>query len=306
MRTRNGRYLDELEDRAEARAETDWGRLNRERIDQLASTRGRGRRAQWATWNPQAAYRAMDAGTVRGITQRLEAEELARLRGDLSHAHLTQEELRARGMFPHPKPFRWPEKRTPAELNALEKPSEWRIEELQRPFEEPNARTAGPRDARPPEGKPSFEAITHSDVFFDADLIHYRSVHLVQESDFEELRAREQQLWKSKVVVDNVNFRSIVPSSGKGNQVDKVRGILKDEPRTLALKKTHVRPAPVSMQLQMRWKQPAQGFQRTDDPDQMYDGDFARFVGRQTTQVNKVWTTRDGAGAEQDVRRSLS
>lgn len=35
-----------------------------------------------------------------------------------------------------------------------------------------------------------FRTIVHADEFFERQLVHYRSVHLVQESDFEEARRR--------------------------------------------------------------------------------------------------------------------
>lgn len=114
-------------------------------------------------------------------------------------------------------------------------------------------------------------------------------------------RRKQLQDWKSKVVVDNIHFRSIIPSN-KASNIERTKGLLKDEPRTVALKKTHVLPPPVSMYLSSRWK-PNEArtiLLRKDRPEQFFDGEqqgFSRFVSRDRTAIHKRGHN-DGWGPE--------
>lgn len=65
-----------------------------------------------------------------------------------------------------------------------------------------------------------------------------------QERQLKEAKLRE---WMSKVVVDDTTFHTGGPRPHKPSQVDRSCNILRGKPHKLALKKTFVPPAPISM-----------------------------------------------------------
>jgi hypothetical protein len=57
----------------------------------------------------------------------------------------------------------------------------------------------------------------------------------------------EKAAWKAKIVVGDTTFRCSGKRAVKPSQVDRYKGILRDPPRKLAIKKCFPEPAPISM-----------------------------------------------------------
>jgi hypothetical protein len=114
----------------------------------------------------------------------------------------------------------------------------------------------------------------------------------------------EQQLWDSKVVVDDVTFHTSAPVRTVPTQLDKIQNVLSDKPKKLSLLKTHVPAAPINMFLDepADTADPRLAFVRTAHPELFTEKgvDFKRVLAMAKSNVYKPGMTSSWWGSLHD------
>lgn len=230
-------------------------------------------------------------------------EAAARATDEAVPGTIAREAATGRGWYPHDKPFRWPEKRTPEELNALPKPSEWRIEQLRQPWEEGTLHnTTVGREEDDALGREQFRTRLHALVYFEEALHSYRSVHLMDEEEIEAMRKAMREFWNSKPKpADGTDFNIAIRSRPENSKVDSIKGLLTDPPQKKAFKDAKLEEAPVSVFLEEKWVPAAKNdIVRHDEKERFVAGDFSRFTSRDRSDLHKRGQA-DSWGPEYDL-----
>ncbi|KAK3287572.1 hypothetical protein CYMTET_4921 [Cymbomonas tetramitiformis] len=208
----------------------------------LYANQGSFKKADLVSWNPHKTWSPPS-------TEVLEFER-------------TQRRLQAEAMGGatgiHEKVFRWPFPKDPQQYNTHKmKPTETRIIDLQEPWEEnPNfMSTFGTEDKKAKKLNLTFphgRDLEKNPEFF-------QSVHLTGDGlEAEEEQARENfmQEWRSKLVVDDVLFHTVLSNEQrqKPGQLDRHHSMLHDAPKKKGYSgRSTLVPEPVSQYLQERW-----------------------------------------------------
>jgi hypothetical protein len=138
----------------------------------------------------------------------------------------------------------------------------------------------------------------------EPDPSFFKSIHLVGDGQtvvIEEARLKEKALWRSKIVVDDINFKVARASSGQPSQIDRYTDILRNPPMTLALKMlhrkidSHGRPlgyqtAPLSLMNTGNYDPMSHLNKRVDKSKFVSDQDFKCYIHRDEN-VSKTYTT---------------
>lgn len=114
-------------------------------------------------------------------------------------------------------------------------------------------------------------------------------------------KAAEQAAWQAKVVVADTAFHAGGPRVAKPGQLDRNRGILRDAPVKLALKKAHAGVPPVSMFL----GEPRvdAGFGRSESPAMFMEPgvDFVSAVAKEKSALSQPGFTQSWWGSLHDA-----
>ncbi|KAF6251717.1 hypothetical protein COO60DRAFT_1644728 [Scenedesmus sp. NREL 46B-D3] len=225
-------------------------------------------RNSWSIWNPQRAaaqqlQQAIAAGTLtlqETVQARLEASgTLPPVPGTLAAP-----EALSRGWYPHERPFLWPAPRDPASYTQHPlKPSEYRVQELQQPFDEQGVLQGGlGSGTQPTAAGRTFDALVRPSPtgLFTQDAAFWQTVHMGGDGWEEQqvaAAAAAKAEWAAKVVVQDTAMH-VVPGTGDraSAQADKYCNLLKGAPMKKGLKVGHVPPPPVSMHSQVPWQAP--------------------------------------------------
>lgn len=89
---------------------------------------------------------------------------------------------------------------------------------------------------------------------------------------------REKEEWRKRVVVDDVNFHSVIPSRAVVTDLDRNRPWLVDKPRKIGLRVApRLEKTPINAQLAVPWNQGGKDvLLRKPIPEKWVDGDFMR------------------------------
>eukprot|EP00854_Cymbomonas_tetramitiformis_P001936 gene1936-2620_t len=229
----------------------------------LYANQGSFKKADLVSWNPHKTWSPPSTEVLEfeRTQRRLQARAstcLAVHTREQGPSELSQAEAMGGATGIHEKVFRWPFPKDPQQYNTHKmKPTETRIIDLQEPWEEnPNfMSTFGTEDKKAKKLNLTFphgRDLEKNPEFF-------QSVHLTGDGlEAEEEQARENfmQEWRSKLVVDDVLFHTVLSNEQrqKPGQLDRHHSMLHDAPKKKGYSgRSTLVPEPVSQYLQERW-----------------------------------------------------
>eukprot|EP00892_Ulva_mutabilis_P005256 jgi/Ulvmu1/3101/UM015_0141.1 len=276
-------------------------------------------RRAWQAWNPQrAAQRRLCEQLASGDVT---AGELDRLRRERLSPHepqpgaISADQARTLGWYPHGLKFAWPAPSDPLELRRHPKrPDELRIEQLKEAWDDGALSQALQVRSAVVDGEVDFDTscAMQPPSLFNKDPSYEKSVFIPDGGEDgmaeqeRQLREAELKEWTSRVVVADTTFHTGGPRLPKPGQVDRSRSMLRGEAQKLALKKTYVPAAPISMFLEdsgsTEQGPPGGGLSasRAEEWKAREDG-FRHVLAKEKCAVHKPTLNQSWYGALRDV-----
>jgi len=242
----NASYLETLKEQRLLRLERDFHFEYMDTLPDLYDTCGKQKKEEFLARNPHRGWQFMPPEMVEQLrTARLVAAR--------------------KGLEPpegHARCFQYPFPTQPHEyIQDKKKPSGARCEELEYPWvENENFKPVVESDAKNAHlFQTVFQGAKHGGRFFEPGLANYRSILAAGDAaaaeEYEDW-VRDAERWRSKVVVDDLNFHAVLHSQARKvpGQTDKGQLMLQDPPMRVGISgRSKLKPCVQSIYLQEPW-----------------------------------------------------
>ena len=298
----NPDYLAKKAEKDRARSRRNLHTENRDFIESL-KPRAKTIRDSWQQWNPERVVQKDDehegnipeeAGLGPGST----------FTGDTATAFEICGGSKDVGSGMHKEPFRWPPVLSSSD-NARhpKRPTDARIEELRSSWVENEynnvdygGSSRGERGTKANIAVPFHtNLVKGSGQLFEKDARYFTSVHLCGDGlirEQMEARQREEEEFNSKIVVDDIHFKSVIMSRAMPSQTDRNRSMLMDSPVKRGLKPPkRLEPNPISMRISLPHEEADKTILERKDDRSKFKGqnkeDFRRHIRFNQSAVHK-------------------
>ena len=248
-------------------------------------------RSTWQEWNPVRVRYSGDDMMVESQTGKIGEKTM-----DLAADHNAGGEAEDNTM--HEDPFRWPPARRTSEYARHPKrPTDARIEELRCPWVENEYNNTYNNNSN---SNNNFAVPFHTNVvrgsgqLFERDPKYFTSVHLCGDGlirEQMEARKREEEEFRSKIVVDDIHFKSVIMSRVMPSQTDRHRSMLIDSPVKRGLKPDKkLEPVPICMRISLPHEEADKTILERKDERSKFKGknheDFVRHIKSNQSMVH--------------------